>query len=62
MLPKSIARPDNGCSDTRGNRTGSEEYSKVSSTLQYHKRDDPVQNIDRIILTGNLTGMVMKRR
>lgn len=42
VLPKSIARPDDSCSDTRGNGTRSEEYSKVSSTLQYHKRDDSV--------------------
>lgn len=39
MLSKSIARPHDSCSNARGNRTGSEEYSKVSSTLQYDKRD-----------------------
>lgn len=39
MLPKSIARPHDSCSNARGNRTGSEEHSKVSRTLQYDKRD-----------------------
>lgn len=39
MLPKSIARPHDSCSNARGNRTGSEEHSKVSRTLQHDKRD-----------------------